>query len=32
MFYTPLKDVYHWIKEMLSHLRQRIVGLFQRQK
>jgi len=32
MFYTPLKDVYRWIKETLSRLRQRIVGLFQRMR
>ena len=32
MFYTPFKVAYLWIKETLSRLRQRIVGLFQRMR
>ena len=32
MFYIRIKDVYRWIREMLSRLRQKITAHFQRQK
>ena len=32
MFFTQIKDVYHWIRETLFSLRQRITELFQRLK
>ena len=32
MFFTQIKVVYHWIRETLSRLKQRITARFQRQK
>jgi len=32
MFYTQIKVVYHWIKETLTRLKQKIVGFFQRMR